>query len=104
MQHPRGTEWPKKVRNIWWHTVQTDTMKTETSNFVLDPSLHRNIIITDIIRSHSLVIRMLMTSTDNTRRSELVKPAYHYYTQGSELVKPAYRYNTQGSELVKTAY
>ena len=38
----------KKVRNIRWHTVlidtlktvPTDTLKTETSNFVLNPSLH----------------------------------------------------------------
>ena len=29
-----------KVRNIGWHTVQMDTLKTETSNFVLNPSLH----------------------------------------------------------------
>ena len=32
----------KKVRNIRWHTVLTDTLKTETSNFVLNPSLHWN--------------------------------------------------------------
>ena len=30
----------KKVRNIRWHTVLIDTLKTETSNFVLNPSLH----------------------------------------------------------------
>ena len=30
----------KKVRNIWWHTVLIDTLKTETSNFVLKLSLH----------------------------------------------------------------
>ena len=30
----------KKVRNIRWHTVLIDTLKTETSNFVLSPSLH----------------------------------------------------------------
>ena len=30
----------KKVRNIRWHTVLIDTPKTETSNFVLNPSLH----------------------------------------------------------------
>ena len=30
----------KKVRNIRWHTVLTDTLKTETSNFVFSPSLH----------------------------------------------------------------
>ena len=30
----------KKVRNIWWHNVLIDTLKTETSNFVLNPSLH----------------------------------------------------------------
>ena len=29
----------KKVRNIRWHTVLIDTPKTETSNFVLNPSL-----------------------------------------------------------------
>ena len=30
----------KKVRNIRWHTVLIDTLKTETSNLVLNPSLH----------------------------------------------------------------
>ena len=30
----------KKVRNIRWHTVLTDSLKTGTSNFVLNPSLH----------------------------------------------------------------
>ena len=30
----------KKVKNIRWHTVLIDTLKTETSNFVLNPSLH----------------------------------------------------------------
>ena len=30
----------KKVRNIRRHTVLIDTLKTETSNFVLNPSLH----------------------------------------------------------------
>ena len=30
----------KKVRNIRWHTVLIDTLKTETTNFVLNPSLH----------------------------------------------------------------
>ena len=30
----------KKVRNIRWHTVLIDTLKTETSNFVLNPRLH----------------------------------------------------------------
>ena len=30
----------KKVRNIRWHTVLIDTLKTETSNFALTPSLH----------------------------------------------------------------
>ena len=29
-----------KVRNIRWHTVLIDTLKTETNNFVLNPSLH----------------------------------------------------------------
>ena len=36
----RGTVWIKKVRNIRWHSVLIDTLKTETSNFVLNPSLH----------------------------------------------------------------
>ena len=36
----RGTAWMKKVRNRRWHTVLIDTLKTETSNFVLNPSLH----------------------------------------------------------------
>ena len=31
----------KKVRNIWRHAVLTDTLKTETSNFVLNPSVYR---------------------------------------------------------------
>ena len=39
-QHPRGTIWMKKVRNIRWHTFLIDTLKTETSNFLLNPSLH----------------------------------------------------------------
>ena len=30
----------KKVRNIRWHTVLTDTLKTETSHFELNLSLH----------------------------------------------------------------
>ena len=30
----------KKVRIIRWHTVLIDSLKTETSNFVLNPSLH----------------------------------------------------------------
>ena len=30
----------KKVRNIRLHNVLIDTLKTETSNFVLNPSLH----------------------------------------------------------------
>ena len=30
----------KKVRNIRWHTVPIDTLKTQTNNFVLNPSLH----------------------------------------------------------------
>ena len=29
----------KKVRNVRWHTVLIDTLNTETSNFVLNPSL-----------------------------------------------------------------
>ena len=29
-----------KIRNLRWHTVLIDTLKTETSNFVLNPSLH----------------------------------------------------------------
>ena len=32
--------WIQKVRNIWWYTVLIDTLKAETSNFVLNPSLH----------------------------------------------------------------
>ena len=30
----------KKVRNVRWHTVLIDTLKTETSNCVLNASLH----------------------------------------------------------------
>ena len=32
--------WMKKVRNIRWHAVLIDTLKTETSNFVPNLSLH----------------------------------------------------------------
>ena len=39
MQHPRGTVWMNKVRNIWWHTVLIGTLKTETNNFILNHSL-----------------------------------------------------------------
>ena len=39
-QRPRGTVWKKKVRNIRWHIVLIDSLKTETSNFVLNPSPH----------------------------------------------------------------
>ena len=35
-RRPRGTVW-MKVRNVRGHTVLTDTLKTETSNFVLNP-------------------------------------------------------------------
>ena len=28
-QRPRGTVWMKKVRNIRWHTVLIDTLKTD---------------------------------------------------------------------------
>ena len=40
VQCPRGTVGMKKVRKIWWHTVLTNASKTETSNFVLNLSLH----------------------------------------------------------------
>ena len=40
VQRPRGTVWMKKVRNIRWRTVLIVTPKTETSNIVLNPSLH----------------------------------------------------------------
>ena len=30
----------KKFRNIWWHTVLIDTLKTQTNNFVLNPCRH----------------------------------------------------------------
>ena len=36
----RGTVWMNKVRIISWHIAQIDTLKTETSNFVLNPSLY----------------------------------------------------------------
>ena len=29
VQQPRGTVWMKKVRNTRWHTVLTDTLKTD---------------------------------------------------------------------------
>ena len=35
----RGTVW-MEVGYIRWHTVLIDTLKTETSNFVLNPSFH----------------------------------------------------------------
>ena len=38
-QCPRGIIWMKKVRNTS-HTFLKDTLKTETNNFVLNPSLH----------------------------------------------------------------
>ena len=38
-QRPRETVLMKKIRNIKWHSVLIDTLKTETSNFVLNPSL-----------------------------------------------------------------
>ena len=34
----------KKVRNIRWHTVLIDTLKTETSNFALNSSLHWKLV------------------------------------------------------------
>ena len=58
----------KKVRNIWWHTVLTDTLKTETSNFVLNPgygNLRRSLSNQGPCRTEQpkvarkLVIRML---------------------------------------------
>ena len=30
----------KKVRNIRWHTALIDTLKTETSSFILNPSFN----------------------------------------------------------------
>ena len=30
----------KKVRNVRWHNILIDTLKTDTSNVVLNPSLH----------------------------------------------------------------
>ena len=39
-QRPRGTIWMKKVRNVRWHIVPINRLKTETSNFVLNPSLY----------------------------------------------------------------
>ena len=30
----------QKIRNIWWRAVLIDTLKTETSNFVLNSRLH----------------------------------------------------------------
>ena len=30
----------KKVRKIRWHSVMTETLKTQASNFVLDPGFH----------------------------------------------------------------
>ena len=43
-QRPRGTVWMKTVGNLRWHTVLVDTLQTETSNFVLDPSLHWKLV------------------------------------------------------------
>ena len=39
-QHPTGTVWMKKVRNIRWNTVLVDALKTETGNLILNHSLH----------------------------------------------------------------
>ena len=38
MRCQESAAWMKTVRNIRWHTVLIDTLKTETSNFVLNPS------------------------------------------------------------------
>ena len=40
MQRPTRTVWAKKVRNIRWYTVLIDALKTETTNFVFNRSLH----------------------------------------------------------------
>ena len=42
----------KEVRNIWWHTVLIDTLKTETSNFVLNPSLHWKPVQWNVLSSY----------------------------------------------------
>ena len=34
----------KKVRNIRWHTVLIDTLKTDKSNVVLNPSHHWKLV------------------------------------------------------------
>ena len=39
-QRPRQRVWMKKARRTWRRTVPTDTLKTETSYFVLDPSFY----------------------------------------------------------------
>ena len=39
-ESPRGIAWTKKVRNIWYYTVLTDTLIEEPSNFVLNPRIH----------------------------------------------------------------
>ena len=39
-QSPRGTVWMKKVRNIRWHTVLIDTLKTETSDTLKTETSH----------------------------------------------------------------
>ena len=43
-ERPRGTVWTKKIRNIRWYTVLIDTVKTETSDFVLNPGLHWKLV------------------------------------------------------------
>ena len=44
VQRPRETVRMKKIRNIRWNTVLIDTLKTETSDFVLNPSLHWKLV------------------------------------------------------------
>ena len=40
VQHPKRMVWVTDARKIGWHVVVTETPKTQTTNFVSDPSLH----------------------------------------------------------------
>ena len=52
----------KKVRNIRWHTVLIDTLKTETSNLVLNPC-HR--LSLPLIMEHGSVGAAPIATLDN---------------------------------------
>ena len=47
----------KKVRNIRWYTVLIDALKTETSNFALNPSLHHWSVLSNAVALACLDLR-----------------------------------------------